>query len=183
MRRLDSPDEETRKGWISGESKLLSGEEATTPAEFDIARLVWKALRASSWRGAKLVDVSVKPLSGAIPEALAADSMGRSAGMRIRLLALLLLLSVLGTIRRPLLPKLLSMSSPKGGSLLVTGCRIFDFFLASAAALETSSAFNLAKVQGLIFTAAGFFFLIGSSPIVFFPNELTDPVSGGTTSN
>jgi hypothetical protein len=58
-----------------------------------------------------------------------------------------------------------------------------DFFLASAAALETSSAFNLANVQGLIFTVAGFFFLIGSSLIDFFPNELTDPVSGGTTSN
>lgn len=184
VNRLDSsaPDEETRNGWISGESKLLSGEEATMPAELDIARLVWKALRASSWRGARLVDVSVKFLSTALAETIVRGSIGKSAGRRTLLLARLLLLSGLGTIRRLLLPKLLFDSSPKGASRLTTGCRILDFFLASAAAFEISSAFNRANVHGLIFTA-GFFFLIGSSPTVFFPNELTDPVSGGTTSN
>jgi hypothetical protein len=57
-----------------------------------------------------------------------------------------------------------------------------DFFLTSAAALATSSAFNRANVQGLILTAAGFFFFNGSSLIDFFPSELTEPVSGGTTS-
>jgi hypothetical protein len=31
-------------------------------------------------------------------------------------------------------------------------------------------------------TAAGFFFFNGSSLIDFFPSELTEPVSGGTTS-
>ncbi|MFS8031780.1 hypothetical protein Hanom_Chr17g01549981 [Helianthus anomalus] len=86
---------------------------------------------------------------------------------------------------RSLRPKLLSLSSlfepicPT--SFLDTGCRILDFFRASAAALETSSAFNRAKVHGLIFTAAEFFFLMGSSS-VFFPSELTELVSGGTTS-
>jgi hypothetical protein len=176
------PDEETRNGWISGESKLLSGEEATIPAELDIARLVWKALRASSWRGAKLVDDSLNPFSTSLTETVGRGSRGRSAGRRTRLLARLLLLSGLGTIRRPLLPKLLSGSRPKGASRLIIGCKILDFFLASAAAFETSSPFNRANVHGLIFTAPGFLFLICSSRDIF-PNELTDAVSGGTTSN
>ena len=78
--------------------------------------------------------------------------------------------------------KLLSLSEGYGACLLATGCKILDFFLASAAVFETSSAFSRANVHGLIFTAGGFLFLTGSSIAVFFPSELTDPVSGGTTS-
>ncbi|KAJ0896228.1 hypothetical protein HanRHA438_Chr08g0332481 [Helianthus annuus] len=58
---------------------------------------------------------------------------------------------------------------------------ILDFFRASAAAFDTSSAFKRANVHGLIFTAAGFFFFMGSSTVLL-PSELTEPVSGGTTS-
>lgn len=146
--------------------------------EPDIARLVRKALRASSCSGAKLVDVSGM-------RSFLAETLVRSAGRRIRLLGRLrLLLSGFGTIRRLLLlPKLPFVSRPNGVSLLTTGCKILDFFLASAAAFETCSAFKRARVHGLIFTAVGFFFLIGSSVTVFLPNELTDPESGGTTSN
>ncbi|KAK3421868.1 hypothetical protein EUGRSUZ_G02470 [Eucalyptus grandis] len=109
--------------------------------------------------------------------------MAKSAGSLTRLLGRFLLLSGLGIIRRLLLPKFLSASRPKGDSRLTTGWSILDLFLASAAAFEISSAFKRASVHGLIFTAPGFFFFGGSSPTVFLPKELTDPVSGGTTSN
>jgi hypothetical protein len=101
----------------------------------------------------------------------------------MRLFSCFLLLSIVGTILRPLLPKLLPGSSLEAWSCLTTGCRILDFFLTSAAALATSSAFSRANVQGLILTAPEFFFFSGSSLSDLFPSELTEPVSVGTTLN
>lgn len=175
------PEEETWNGWISGESKLLSGEEPTISAELDMARLVWKALLASNWR-AELIDVSKKLLLAIFEGRAVGGFIGRSAGSLTCLFSRLRLLSGFGVIKCPLPPKLLLVSRPRGVSPLTTGRRILDFFRASEAALEMSSAFNWARVHGRIFTAPGFLFLIGSSPF-FGPRELTELVSGGTTSN
>lgn len=152
------------------------------PFEPDIGR---KTLRASSCKGTK--PAKLPPVTGGCSTGC------KCSGRRTRLLPRLRLLSMRENNRRSLLPRLLSLSRPYGpgpgpiprpiccDSFLETGCKILDFFRASAAAFDTSSAFKRAKVHGLIFTGAGFFFFMGSS-IVFFPNELTEPESCGTTS-
>jgi hypothetical protein len=94
------------------------------------------------------------------------------------------------SVGKPLLSgRLLLMSLWSGlppfseASYFVIGFRILDFFLASAAALETSSALRRASVHGLIFTAPVFLLAPSSSLIFLLPELCARPISGGTTSN
>jgi len=88
-------DEEMRKGWRSGESKLLSGDEAMFLV--DPAVLGWKALLASSCNGAKLLEISMpaslKLLSVPLTDRVARGSRESSAGKPL-LSDLLLMLSL-----------------------------------------------------------------------------------------
>uniref|UniRef100_A0A0A9EWL5 Uncharacterized protein n=1 Tax=Arundo donax TaxID=35708 RepID=A0A0A9EWL5_ARUDO len=85
-----------RKGWRSGESKLLSGDEAAFLV--DTAVLGWKALLASSCNGAKLPEISMaaslKLLSLPLADRVARGSRESSAGKRPLLSCGLLLLGL-----------------------------------------------------------------------------------------
>jgi hypothetical protein len=58
-----------------------------------------------------------------------------------------------------------------------------DFFRASAATLETSSALRRANAHGLIFTAPEPFFLFPSSSFLFIEELCEEAASDGITSN
>uniref|UniRef100_J3LL96 Uncharacterized protein n=1 Tax=Oryza brachyantha TaxID=4533 RepID=J3LL96_ORYBR len=171
--------EERRNGCRSGESKLLSGDEAAFLV--DAAVLGWNALLASNCNGAKFPDVSIaaslKLLSVPLADSLVRGSRDSSAGNR-PLLSGLLLLSDLGTSFPPPM-----LSWPIGTSCLAIGFRILDFFLACAAAFDTSSAFRRASVQGLIFTVPVLLLAPSSSFGFLLPEFCGMPISGGMTSN
>jgi hypothetical protein len=57
-----------------------------------------------------------------------------------------------------------------------------DFFRASAATLETSSALRRANAHGLIFTAPEPFFLLTSSSFLLVAELCEEPASDGITS-
>jgi len=152
-----APDIETRKWWRSGDSKLLSGDEVRLRFLMDNAALGWKALLASCCNGTKLSGVSMtmslKLQSVPLADVLAMGSRDRSGtGSNTELLSVLL--SGLRIFPR-----------------LVIGWSTLDFFLASTAAFETSSALRGASDHGLIFTAPGGFLLVPSSFLAFLPVE------------
>jgi hypothetical protein len=62
------------------------------------------------------------------------------------------------------------------------GTRTLDFFRASAATLETSSALRRANTHGLILTAPPFF-LLTSSSFLLVEELCEEPASDGITSN
>ena len=110
----------------------------------DDAPLGWKALLASCCNGAKLPDVSMamllKLLSVPLADVHAQASENCSRGNSPSLAGVVF--SALGTSR------------------FLIGRRTLDFFFASAAAFDTSSALSRASVHGLIFSGPGGFLLV-----------------------